>query len=86
MREDDAKSGVGAQRGGGLHKAYVKALQDKVKEEVVGSEGVSRARSPSPSAESNSSSSSSLFTEHFPKVSCFVPPVGRVRARVIERS
>ncbi|ORY84676.1 YT521-B-like domain-domain-containing protein [Leucosporidium creatinivorum] len=64
MREDDAKSGVGAQRGGGLHKAYVKALQA----EKAALEGLaSRTRSPSPSGSSTSSTTSDLFAEHFPK-------------------
>lgn len=66
MREDDAKSGVGAQRGSGMHKAYVEAMgrvevegreEENGKEEENGSEEGSTA-----------STASSLFARHFPKV------------------
>ena len=66
MREDDAKSGVGAQRGGGLHKAYIKAL-DAAEKESAGSLPPSLKRSPS-QASSEGSTTSDLFAEHFPKV------------------
>lgn len=64
MREDDAKSGVGAQRGGGLHKAYIKALEEATEK---GPSSSAMKRSPS-QCSSSSSTTSDLFAEHFPKV------------------
>lgn len=65
MREDDAKSGVGAQRGGGLHKAYIKSIPTK-----EGALSPSLKRSPS-QASSEGSTTSDFFAEHFPRVSRF---------------
>ncbi|KAL8280145.1 hypothetical protein RQP46_007475 [Phenoliferia psychrophenolica] len=58
-QEDDAKSGVGAQRGGGLHRAYSRQL---------GRVGTSLAREESEtgSDDGSASTTSSLFAEWFP--------------------
>lgn len=74
MREDDAKSGVGAQRGAGLHKAYVaekeaRSLEMKremglgVEEQTGTVEGEEVE-----GGSSEGSSSSGLFMKHFPRV------------------
>lgn len=62
MHEDDVKSGVGAQRGGGLHKAYVLAFGKDVKL------GKSEGDSGSSETGSSGSTTSSMFARNFPKV------------------
>lgn len=62
--EDDKKSGVGAQRGGGLHKAWVEERKEVGKElEEVRKEGGGA------SSTETSSTDSGFLAEHFPKVS-----------------
>lgn len=74
MREDDAKSGVGAQRGGGLHKAYIADLNNeskgKGKELDSGMEGKLSTEDSSEGGsgeESNASTTSSSLERYFPK-------------------
>lgn len=67
--EDDAKSGVGAQRGGGLHKAWVELHnQEEVKRKSLelGVE-VEEVRKEMGSADTTSTDSD-FFEAHFPKV------------------
>ena len=72
MHEDDVKSGVGAQRGGGLHKAYVLALGQELKSSHRGKEGEEEEGSETGSSRSTTSS---LFARYFPKVSSRVLPI-----------
>lgn len=69
MREDDAKSGVGAQRGGGLHKAYIADLNND-EGKGKGSEGKTSTEESSEGGsgeESNASTTSSSLERYFPK-------------------
>ncbi|KAM0791740.1 hypothetical protein ACM66B_004008 [Microbotryomycetes sp. NB124-2] len=58
MREDDAKSGVGAQRGAGLHKTYIRERRKSVP---------TPDRASSPESDSTTSTTSTFFDEHFPR-------------------
>ncbi|KDE04692.1 hypothetical protein MVLG_04915 [Microbotryum lychnidis-dioicae p1A1 Lamole] len=70
MREDDAKSGVGAQRGAGLHLSYIAAQALDLGKKGVRTTNDSRAideESGDSSGDSTASTRSSFFSEYFPK-------------------
>ncbi|SCZ95232.1 BZ3500_MvSof-1268-A1-R1_Chr11-2g03372 [Microbotryum saponariae] len=70
MREDDAKSGVGAQRGAGLHLSYIAAQALDLGKKGVQTTNDSRAldeEAGNSSGDSTASTTSSFFSEYFPK-------------------
>lgn len=80
MQEDDARSGVGAQRGGGVHKRYVKRFDRKTRDETTEDDWEARASAEDTGTEdtlSDGSSTSSLFEQYFPKVRLVVRAVLR---------
>ncbi|KAK4050644.1 hypothetical protein OIV83_003370 [Microbotryomycetes sp. JL201] len=67
MREDDAKSGVGAQRGAGLHKTYIRERRASSGIPAPSSPSKPPERSTSPDSDSTTSTTSTFFDEHFPR-------------------
>lgn len=82
MREDDAKSGVGAQRGGGMHRNYVKE-----KALLGGKSGKGKAVVDGVSGEdedgSGGSTSESLLEREFPK-RYFILKVSRISSLIFQ--
>ncbi|SCV73425.1 BQ2448_7351 [Microbotryum intermedium] len=70
MREDDAKSGVGAQRGAGLHLSYIAAQtldSGKMRHKTTNESQAFDEETGNSSGDSTASTTSSFFLEHFPK-------------------